>query len=266
MELRRFCRGIGLSPIAVEKLMSMRVSQEEYEEVKKLFFGDREGFYRLICARTDHRMFYLYFFCRLGCEAYERYRVKQIPETVYWDTFRDIALWCENCYIEFGEYGIDQYDWFFRHVELKIFRLGRLEFETMESEWDLCAGGISVKQGEPVISIHIPQGEKLNPQACRDSLKRGRKAFGSALPYICHSWLLYPGLKEILVTGSNILEFQKLFWLAEVDDTEREAEWRIFTRVREDVEAYPEVTSLQRAAKDYLRKGNRLGNGIGILK
>lgn len=266
MELKRFCRGIGLSSNAEERLRAMRIPEGEYERAKALFFQDREEFYGQVLTRPDYRMYFLFFFSRLGCEVYERYQEMQIPEAVYWDTFRDVALWCENCYAEFGEYGIDEYDWFFRHVELKIFRLGRLEFETMQSEWDLSTGGCSVKLGDPVINIHIPQGEKLNPAACRDSVKRAVKAFGKDIVYICHSWLLYPGLKEILGPGSNILEFQNLFWLAQVDYLEREAEWRIFTKVREDIEAYPENTSLQRAAKEYLMKGKLLGNGIGILK
>ena len=62
---------------------------------------------------------------------------------------------------EYGEYGINEYDWFFRHLELRIFRFGRLEFEKMDSPWELSPGETGVRKGEKVISIHIPQGEKL---------------------------------------------------------------------------------------------------------
>lgn len=266
MELRTFCKGIDLPSGAEEKLFAMEVSEELYQKGKEMFWRDREAFYRWTGAMPNHRMLFLYFFCRLGCETYPRYQDKKIPDEVYWDTFRDISFWCVNCYDEFGEYGINQYDWFFRHIEMTVFRLGRLEFETMESEWDLCAGGQRVHRGEAVINMHIPQGEKLTQAACVESIEKGIEFFRDERPYICHSWLLYPGLKEILRPGSNILEFQKLFWLAEVDYLEREGEWRIFTKVRDEIEEYPENTSLQRAAKQYLLSGKKLGNGIGILK
>lgn len=47
---------------------------------------------------------------------------------------------------------------------------------------------------------------------------------------------------------SGIAEFQKLFDVIDVDFKEREAEWRIFVKVQDAPEKYPEKTSLQRAA------------------
>ena len=99
----------------------------------------------------------------MGAETYEIY-VKGGPgRKIFRDTFYDLTLWCENCFREYGEYGINEYDWFFRHLELRIFRLGRLEFEKMVSPWEFVTGERTVKKGYTVISIHIPQGEKLTP-------------------------------------------------------------------------------------------------------
>ena len=52
--------------------------------------------------------------------------------------------------------------------------------------------------------------------------------WGKEMPYLCHSWLLYPGLKDILPEKSNIIMFQNQFQIVETDWDEREAEWRIW--------------------------------------
>lgn len=264
MELQEFCKGIGLMPEAAEKLNIIGLTEEEYADGRALFQSDKKAFYSTIAGKKDFRMQFLYYYCRMACEVYEQYCEKGIKENIYWDTFRDITFWCENCLKEFGEYGIDQYDWFFRHIEMKIFRFGRLEFEMMSSEWDLEYEGGKIRKGDPVINIHIPQGEKLNISACIKSCRRGREFWGEEYPCVCHSWLLYPWLTDVLKPGSNILEFQKLFRIVRIDYVEREAEWRIFTKIQENPKEYHEETSLQRSAKKYLLEGKKLGTGIGI--
>ena len=85
-----------------------------------------------------------------------------------------------------------------------------------------------VKKGDPIISIHIPQGEKLTLESVRESIIQGMAFWGKEMPYLCHSWLLYPGLKDILPEKSNIIMFQNQFQIVETDWDEREAEWRIW--------------------------------------
>lgn len=43
----------------------------------------------------------------------------------------------------------------------------------------------------------------------------------------------------------------------------RQAEERVFGRILEDPEAYPENTSLQKALKNYLSEGKKPGVGYG---
>lgn len=127
-------------------------------------------------------------------------------------------------------------------------------------------GEDSICKGSPVINIHIPQGEKLDREACQKSLEWARHTYGTKYPYVCHSWLLYPGLQNVLRETSNILRFQQRFKIIEVDYKEREAEWRVFGTVKNVITEYPEGTSLQRGVKEYLLEGNILGNGWGILR
>lgn len=266
MELTEFWQRIGLPEEAVMRLQEFQISEEEYLQGKAMFQKEKERFYDWIKKQPDYRLRFLYFYSRLGCETYRFYQERQIAEQIYWDTFKDITYWCENCYREYGEYGINQYDWFFRHIELTIFRLGRLEFERLPSEWEFVSGDITIQKGDPIIFIHIPQGEKLDIQACKASVEQAYEFWGRDYVYICHSWLLYPELKKLLKPDSNILAFQKLFDVIDVDFQEREAEWRIFVKVQDAPEKYPEHTSLQRAAKRYLQQGGQIGNGFGVWK
>ena len=80
-------------------------------------------------------------------ETYDAYEKRGISRDIFRDTFYDLTLWCENCFREYGEYGIDEYDWFFRHMELTIFRFGRLQFENMDSHWSF-TGETGVKKGK----------------------------------------------------------------------------------------------------------------------
>lgn len=225
--------------------------------------SDYRGFCKEVRKTEDYRIRFLYYFCRFACETFEDYRREEISEQIFFDTFADLRFWCENCYQEFGEYGIEEARWFWRLFDRTVFRLGRLQFEKMEAERELPGGDWPIKKGEAVINVHIPQGEPLDWQACEASFKTAYRWFGREMPYICHSWLLFPGLKEILPDSSNIIRFQNHFEILDVDYLEQEAEWRIFSKVREDVRLYPEQTFLQREAKKYLLSGKKMGNGWG---
>lgn len=266
MDVLEFCKGIELPEEATCIIQEMGVSEDEYREGRLLYEKDHETFFGYILRKPKPYSLFLAYYCRFACDTYLCFQKQGIEEQIFWDTFRDIRHWCENCKTEYGEYGIRQYDWFWRHFDMTIFKLGRLEYESMKAEHDIGAHGCFVKAEQPVINIHIPQGESLKPEACRESLQQAMQWFGSEKPYICHSWLLYPKLDQILSAESNIIRFQNLFDIVETEDKEREAEWRIFTKVQEDYEKYPEKTSLQKKAKEYLKQGNPIGVGIGMLK
>ena len=117
-----------------------------------------------------------------------------------------------------------------------------------------------------MISVHVPQGEKLEIEACRESVKRGYEFWGKEYTYLCDSWLLDPKLRKILKEDSNILEFQKMFDVVSIDKESRQAEERIFIKLEENPRDYPEDTSLQREAKRYLINGGILGCALGVLK
>ena len=77
--------------------------------------------------------------------------------------------------------------------------------------------------------------EPLRFEACEDSLRQAQKMFPDCHYFVCDSWLLYPGLKELMKPDSNIIRFQERFHIFEVNEAERDAELRIFRTVREAV-------------------------------
>lgn len=268
MELRELCEGIGLCSEAAAVISSMAEADAAYEETRALYRKDREAFYSMIARSGEPEKQLLYHYCRFACEAYGGYREEGISDSVFFDTFRDITLWCMYYYRETGKYGIGRYvqDWFWRGFERKMLRLGRLEFEEMEVTEEMAGIMGHTGRGETVISIHIPAGEPLGREACLASLRRAYGRYGRERLYFCHSWLLYPELRKLLPENANILRFQELFDVVQVDYREREAEWRVFGRHFYRVADYAEDTSLRRCLKQHLLSGGVLGNGFGILR
>lgn len=250
------------------RLQTIKNCDETYEEMKSLYRKDRKLFYRTLKTSDETELMFLYYYCRFACETYKEYKRRGIADHIFWNTFLDIRIWSDDYFRKTGKIGLDLYvhDWFWRSFELKLFRLGRLEFEEMEAEEELQGLDLCIERGEKVISIHIPEGEPLTMISCEESLKQAFHWYGRERKYFCHSWLLFPGLRTILPDTSNILDFHRFFDIVKTDYREREAEQRIYGNVKMRIADYDEKTTLQKKAKQFLLKGGSLGNGWGILK
>jgi len=267
MRLSEFCEGIKLNERARKLVFDDVMKESEYAEHKRHFQRDRHSFFNTVTKLAGYRQKLLYLFVRFASDAYEEFRIREISDEVYFDTFSDIRIWSEVCYRNYGEYGIQEYGWLQEHVRLRLFRLGRLQFQPIAFEFDWKAEDLSVEKHQIVLNVHIPEGEPLTPQEVDRSFRLARAFFRGISPiFTCRSWLLYPGLAHILTPDSNILYFQRLFRIYEVDEASREAEQRIFHRAASDPADYEERTSLQRAAKAYLLAGGKLGRGCGVCR
>ena len=166
--MHEFLAEINMLPEAVHLLNELqesgRIGEEEYQENKLLYEKDRALFYEKILLEKDYRLVFLYYLCRMGAETYDAYEKRGISREIFRDTFYDLTFWCENCFLEYGEYGIDEYDWFFRHMKLTIFRLGRMQFEIMDSRWNFTAGERMVKKGDHQYSYST--GRKAHTGEC----------------------------------------------------------------------------------------------------
>ena len=260
MKVTEFWDGINLGTGHREAVSEMNFEAAECERLYEVYKENHNQFFEEVLKKEKKELWFLWLYSHMACEVYDKYKEKGISEVIFWDTFQDIRFWCENTEREFGVMGLAVYEWFYRHMDMVLFRLGRLQFEVMTLEET-----VSMEKGTRVINIHIPQGEPLTWEACEKSLEMAKMFLGEDKPYICHSWLLYPGLDAVLSEKSNIREFRKHFKVLQVDYKEREAEWRVFGKVLKNVVEYPEETSLQKRVKGYLLSGKSLGNGWAVL-
>lgn len=200
--------------------------------------------------------------------TYPKYQKAVISDEIYFETMKDIAVWCENN----NNKGLKNLPWIKNHLNFELFKLGRLQFQIYKCDnrtlnYDL----LPFNFGENLIYVHIPQGEKLVYAECVNSLKNAKSFFGEYFPnydfdyFFCESWLLYGENWQFMNSSSNILQFSTLFDLVYSVEDDRQAIERIFGKRQLIKSKYQENTALQRSAKRFMQNGGKLGVGIGIL-
>lgn len=262
MTVKKLCQNIGL-PFHVAE--AGRVSGEREVWFRKLFEDNEEDFYQALKKEKTEYQTALYLYMKWGAESYPLYKLAGISDRIYYDTFRDMEIWYRHCLKETGIAGMKQYRWTSLPIKQKIYRLGRLQYEPSRLKDDQWRKGESV----PVLEVHIPEGEPLDIGAVKESFAEAVRFFKEVIPYRtegfhCESWLLSPQLHKLLPEEANILQFQKLFLIYK-EIPERQAEERVFGKISNQIEEYPEDTRLQKALKEYLKKGNKVGMGCGYI-
>lgn len=200
--------------------------------------------------------------------TYPKYQKAVISDEIYFETMKDIAVWCENN----NNKGLKNLPWIKNHLNFDLFKIGRLQFQIYKCDnrtlnYDL----LPFNFGENLIYVHIPQGEKLVYAECVNSLKNAKRFFGEYFPnydfdyFFCESWLLYGENWQFMNSSSNILQFSTLFDLVYSVEDDRQAIERIFGKRKIIKSKYEEKTTLQRSAKRFMQNGGKLGVGIGIL-
>ena len=219
-------------------------------------------------AREDNGLRILRFYLEWAVEVKAQYDALCIPETVFWDSMKDLAIWAEDYMEKHGVPGFVEWGWVAATMTMWVFRLGRLQFQSDRLEEDLVCGDRTYPAGTSVLNVHIPAGDPLDADAVRAAMDYAPRFFEIYFDstfelFHCHSWLLSPQLKEILPEDSRILQFQNLYEVCQVDE-ERQAEERVFGFLADDPTAYPEDTSLQRKMKETLLAGKKYGMGLGV--
>ena len=192
------------------------------------------------------------------------YEEKQISRDILIATLSDIVVWAENQYLVHGTVGLSDAAWLEAHLEGKLFRLGRLQFKLEQA---ICSSEkYDLKEGEPVIGIHIPQGEPMNMDAVHAAYRMAKPFLDTYCPehpyryFTCGSWLLDKNFKDFLKETSNILRFAKEFdvihW-APSNDAMR----RLFEL---NPNKGPE-NSFQRNVRTFVENGGQTLEGYGIL-
>ena len=201
----------------------------------------------------------------------ERYKQKYIPEKYLLDTLNDIRIWTETWSGIKGELYLGENAWLARHLDMKLIKIGRLQYCMANSEHSTEKYGIN--QNDNVLEIHIPATGPLSEKECDESLKLSKDFFAKYFPefkynYLtCHSWLLDPTLAEILNNESNIIKFQQLFDIVETESSDDILKY-VFTwdTRRYNLNRHYAEGSLQKAVKKRISDGGNFLCGFGVYK
>lgn len=214
-EKEQFMERIGLPQEGIKCVLNYEMDENTYQDWRVLFYEDEAGFFRKIDEQSEKEPLLLYLYVRFAVDLYTKYAEKGIPDKIYYDTFSDLTIWFSHCMRQKNVIGLTAEKWLKAHLKMKLFRLGRLQFETDEEEGR--------------IHVHIPEGEPLSPEACDASFLQAEDFFDD--PYAvfdCESWLLSPVLAELLDERNRIIQFQKRFQITRVDREARQAEEKVF--------------------------------------
>lgn len=254
-------------PDEVKQTVSKVMQQYAFVNLQKFFdllfdvhTGD-EGV-RLITSElegnSDAQWIWLTVYLSAALIAEEEYHLKGIPDSVFIDTMRgSLRLFLYEHKESYGVYGFDRAYWPFRHVSLKLFRLGTLSFEMRE--W----------KGKNVLSVHIPSDSNLTEENCIASYRYAIGFFKQYFPefnydkFICSSWLLSPNLQYLLDENSKIIKFQKRYTILEFDEDNESYKTWLYKNRSLSIDEFPQNTSLQRKAKQFLVDGGKIGAATG---
>lgn len=232
----------------LDLLMQEETWNEGLAQLKETLGEDAGGFKRLCCMLR----------CALRAKA--EYDRLGISEEIYVDTMGAFSRFVREHMESYGRYGFDRGFWTPRQVSCKLFRIGELEYE------------LTVRDGEDVVSLHIPTDVDLRPGILRPSMRGGLNELYRIFPdyagkkVYCHSWLLSPLLQALLPEGSNILRFQELFEIQPDEVPGKDVLLWVFKNPKLPMAELPENTSLQRKLKQFFLDGGQFLEGKGWLR
>lgn len=206
----------------------------------------------------------------------KRYEEKKIPDEIFYDSMNSMVEKMETFYKFHGFWGCASFAWPIRHLSFGMFRCERLAFcIAIHSEPDaVYRGKTYLSTGEPYLQIHIPDNDPFDHALVLRSYDKARWFFKTYFPeesrniryFRCRSWLLFDGLKELLPPQSNILRFQGDFEMVDQLETPPDDVLnRLFGSVKQNLDEYHPVTSLQINTIAYLKAGKKLGSGVGFI-
>lgn len=220
----------------------------------------------------------LLFFICLSEQLKKEYAARGIDEDIYKNSMSDLCYKTDECHKVYGVWGTFVPEWLYLFFRLRLYGIGRLEYELFSFPWDdVEVGGIHIKKGQKVINCHIPEGGGSFDKESRMASYRKAEEFFAAhyaqyfaegKVFICHSWLLFPANREMgLPAKSNVLSFMDDFRIIGFDENEGEVDmWRIFGKEYQgDPENLPQNTSMQKAYANWLKAGKKVGCGHGVF-
>ncbi len=203
-------------------------------------------------------------------ETKKEYEKRHIPESILMETLSDIVIWTNTWSNLKGGLYLGELGWLQYHLRASLFRLGRLQFCMGKAEHDIPEANL--KEGDPVIEVHIPEGKGMSREACAAAFAEAKKFFATYFPeyeyrgVTCHSWLLDPTLDQILKPESNILAFQSFFKVVKTDPAISILRYTLrWDASLENYKQIPATSSLAERAKDRIQRGGTFYIALGYI-
>lgn len=271
-KLLDICRLTGLD---VDETSAVLDVVSEYPEETALFAAKmRRGNVSALKKRPAD--FRLAVTVKAALLALGEYRSRGIPDEIFADTFSDIAVWSGNDRARYGEIGLHNVGWLRKHVSLRIFKIGRLQYEFGRFIAPPF-GGIGnffralPLTGKRTLNLHIQQGEPLSPAACDSSFESAEEFFATYYPDFCPaayticSWVVNPHLADVVGEYANTVRFGRRFTLlGAFPDTDMNAR-RLFG-YGTPREEYKGDNALRAYALSRLDEGKPLLSYFGYIK
>ena len=244
-----------------------RYNTEDFDFSKALEDTKNLALNHNVCEYTAYMLLLI---C-MAPDLRERYIQKNIDEIIFYNTMRDLRYKLEECRLVRGKYGTFVPIWYKGFFDMRIFSLGRLQFEINNTWFDCEVDGKHIPKDTKVLSVHIPRtGTKLEHCLVEDSYRRAADFFKDEFDniiFICNSWLLYPWNRSVLKDGSNLAEFYDDFTVVNSGEYHNYSEvWRLFDCLYDgNPDKLPNDTSLRRAYIDRIKSGKPLGYGTGVI-
>ena len=223
------------------------------------------------CNICPYSAYMILFIC-MSERLHKLYNEKGIDDTIFYNTMLDLRYKLEECKLVHNQIGTFVPKWYKGFFEMKIFALGRLQFEINHTWFDCKVNGKTIPKGTKVLSVHIPRtGTKLEHSLVLESYENAKQFFkddfNEDIIFICNSWLLYPWNRTVLKGGSNLAQFYDDFTVVQSGEYNNYSEiWRLFDCLYDgNPDNLPSDTSLRRAYIERIKSNLPIGHGTGVI-
>ena len=133
------------------------------------------------------------------------------------------------------------------------------------AEWELI-----LEPGDTVLDLHIPRRDVFTVDECRASYAQALEFFARTFPdrphkvLFCHTWIFTPQLQRFLPPMSNLVRFQREFYLYPNAGTAGYL-WAFVFGGHPDPATAPRDTSLRRTVLDWLSGGGEIFDLAGLM-
>ena len=245
-----------------------RYKKENFDYSKMLEDTKNLALKNSVCEYTA----YILMLICMTPELHKKYTQKYIDDEIFYATIADLKYKLEECRLVHGKCGTFVPGWYKGFFEMKIFALGRLQFEINHTWFECDVDGVHITKGTKALSVHIPRtGTKLDHSLVLDSYNMAKEFFKDEFDdnviFICNSWLLYPWNREVLQEGSNLAQFYDDFTIVSSGEYENYSEvWRLFDCLYDgNSDNLPNDTSLRRAYIKRIKDKQPIGHGTGVI-